>query len=388
MTKQKMSKALQSQIKLSKIFKNISNKQKISPSNPTYGAVSTITTAPVAIGNSIRGAQSQVVQTARGVRVLGRDFGFAITATGSTSESDWTLVGGMPLTPAALPSTILRNYTQMYAEFQIKSITMHYITSSPTSSVGDVLFYFNKNRDSSLPDCTSSSFLPFVLSDPHTIIGPQWTNHSAMIIPAPSFRTTDYGMTTNGYDQSAGEVFIYSKTSTTNSPGYVLFDYDIEFRELSVNPRAGFLPVARAQYNPIAFGLTTTAKTIGDGFAGGVQNNSITNTSSALPSGTAIGDIFKCILDPTNSVIVNAAWTNCTINNLIRQEAGNTVVINDGFTCYARVTATNTLSLAPSLSQALNGYYYQFGVTGTLTFTLCAQISLVAFTNSELQSAY
>jgi hypothetical protein len=393
MSKQKkLSQGQKSQIKLANIFRNIKAKQQ-QQSNPTHGPITTITTAPVAIGNSIRGAQSQVIQTSKGCRVIGRDFGFACTASGLTTLNNWTQVGGMPLTPCCLPSTILRNYVQMYSEFAIKSITMHYITSSPTSSTGDILFYFNKNRDSSLPNCTDNSFLPFVLSDSHTIIGPQWTNHSAMILPVYQFRSTDYAMTAEGHDQAAGELFVYSKTSTTDSPGYIIFDYDIEFRELSVNPRSGILPVSRAQYNPISFGFNSTAVTNLTTVASfTVTGNNIANLSSAMPTGTAVGDIFKVVFDVTNSTLVNPAWTNITPANAFAYSTGAAFTIKDGTTLYAKYTQLGgsfPLTLYPSLAAAISsGAVMLMGVTATVTFTLCANISLVYTENSQSQSSY
>jgi hypothetical protein len=87
----------------------------------------------------------------------------------------------MPITPCCLPSSILRNYCQMFNKFRVNKVIVHYITSSPTSQAGDVLFYYEKDRLAPMADYSSSSFLPYVLSDPHTVIGPQWTNHSAVI---------------------------------------------------------------------------------------------------------------------------------------------------------------------------------------------------------------
>jgi hypothetical protein len=390
MTKQKkLSQGQKSQIKLANIFRNIKSKQQ-QQSNPTHGPITTITTAPVAIGNSIRGAQSQVIQTSRGCRVIGRDFGFACTASGLTTINNWTQVGGMPLTPCCLPSTVLRNYVQMYSEYAIKSITMHYITSSPTSSTGDILFYFNKNRDSSLPNCTDNSFLPYVLSDSHTIIGPQWTNHSAMIMPVHQFRTTDYGMASDGHDQSAGELFIYSKTSTTDSPGYIIFDYDIEFRELSVNPKAGILPVSRAQYNPISFGNGSAAVTTSTDVYVYIQNKNIANITSVVPTGTSNGDIFKVILDVTNSTLVNPAWTNVNTTNLLLPNGvdGSTLSVRDGTTIYARYTSLGGFYLYNTLIDAISDHRMKYGVGATITFTLCANLSLVYFDNSNSQSSY
>lgn len=64
------------------------------PANPTFGPVSTISTAPVAIGNSMSGFKTQVLHTADGCRVIGRDYAFTPAATGNVTG--WALTGGMP----------------------------------------------------------------------------------------------------------------------------------------------------------------------------------------------------------------------------------------------------------------------------------------------------
>jgi len=61
-------------------------KRKNKMKNPANfpSAVSTINTAPVAIGNSIKGAKS-IIQPSKngGVRIIGRDFMFAPIGTGA-----------------------------------------------------------------------------------------------------------------------------------------------------------------------------------------------------------------------------------------------------------------------------------------------------------------
>lgn len=210
-----------------------------------FGPVSQINTAPVSVGNSVRGSKPRITQTTNGARVVGRDFAFALSAT-AAAITGFELIGGMPITPCALPSSILRNYCQMFQKFKVNRIAVHYITSSPTSQAGDILFYYERDALAPMMDYSSSSFLPFVLSDENTIIGPQWTNHSMLVKPTPDWKSTLYGNQTDINEDRCGNIFMFSKTNAANSPGYVLIDYDIQFKELSVNPRAGTLPIARA----------------------------------------------------------------------------------------------------------------------------------------------
>ncbi len=357
------------------------------------GPVSTINTAPVAIGNSLRGMAPKVFQTKDGVRVVGRDFIFAAGST-VAAATGWEVIGGMPLTPSVLPSSILRNYAQMYSKFKVNAAAVHYITSSPTSQAGDILFYYERDRRGPFIDYTNNSFLPYVLSDGHTVIGPQWTNHTLIVKPTDGFNFTDYATNTDLNEDACGSVFLFSKTNSANSPGYMLMDYDITFKELSVNPRAGVLPVARGQWNQICLGKTTAAVTSGvTNFQPVVQGNTVAGAAAALPTGTVTGDIFKIIFQVTDSTVsgVNSAWTNVNSTNLIvYNTAGTTTAttIDDGFTCYG-MYSNSVFNLYPTLEQAIaDTHMFLYGTTATVTYNLCCMISLVYQNNSQQQNAY
>jgi hypothetical protein len=350
------------------------NSRLSKPSNPTFGAVSTINTAPVAIGNSLRGSQPVVLQTVDGVRVIGRDFGFTPGATGAITT--WCLVGGMPLTPCCMPSTALRNFSQMYNKFKFNGCNFHYITSSATSTTGDILFQYNKNADSSNPNWNGNSFLPYILSDPMTVLGPQWTNHTLTVKPSGPFRATDYGLSAASAEYTQGDIFLYSKTSSTDSPGYVIFDYDITFKELSVNPRAGLLPTIKAQWNPVnlgSFGSCTVASTtmIGTTSADGVDT--ITNVVPTL----AIGEIYKFILDVTNSTLTgtgNAVTASVFFTSVIgnNTSASNVFTIADGYALYLVARSSTTLCIYATVDAAFAGAgsVVRAGVTVDYTTTI------------------
>jgi len=364
-----------------------------------FGPVSTISTAPVAIGNSIRGSKPKITNLSDGVRVAGRDFAFAATGTASTVTA-WQLIGGMPVTPSVLPSSILRSYVQTYAYFKFNRIAFHYITSSPTSQAGDILFYYERDRKSPCCDWTNSSFLPYVLSDDLTVIGPQWTNHTALIKPVPEWKTTNFAMNADLDEDSLGTIMMFSKTNATNSPGYILVDYDISFKSLSVNPRAGALPLSRGQLNPISFGLSGSAVTAGSNTVTGltVRGVGLDNASTAMPNGASSGDIYKVIISATASTTLNT-FTACTLSNLVvgPNAIDVAVAIDDGFTAYLSYGDSTsgggdvpTISLYPTLENAISGTKpYLFGVTGTITFALIGHIELV-YNNSGslLQSSY
>ena len=360
-----------------------------------FGPVSQINTAPVSVGNSVRGSKPRVTQTTNGARVVGRDFAFALSATAST-VTGWELIGGMPITPCVLPSSVLRNYCQMFQKFKVNSIVVHYITSSPTSQAGDVLFYYERDALAPMCDYSNSSFLPYVLSDAHTVIGPQWTNHSCLVKPVADWKTTLYGNQTDINEDKAGTIFFFSKTNAANSPGYLLIDYDISFKELSVNPRAGTLPIARGQSS---FVCLDPGSSLTDGTAPAWALNTgtfktIANVVTAVPTGYTVGDIYKVILQVTASTQVNSAWsgtgTTPTTANLLQYADDTAITIDDGFTCYGRASSSTSMVLYSTLEQAVVGSSpLEANVTATsVAVALCAEIQLVRNIDSLTQSSY
>jgi len=364
-------------------------------SAPTFGPITSIDTAPVSIGNSLRGSAPVVTSTKSGIRVLSRDLLFECKST-VAAATDWSLIGGVPITPSVMTSTALRSYCQLYSKFHVNRLLFHYISSSPTSQAGDILFYYEEDRMSPMVDFTApGSFLQYVLSNPNTLIGPQWKNHSIDIKPVDGLNSTDYGMNVDLNEESCGSLFIFSKTNSANSPGYIVVDYDIVFSELAINPRAGVLPIARGQWNYMTIGDTAKATTNGSTvLISTVQGVNPDGSTSAVPTGTVRGDIFKCLALVTNSTVsgTNAAWTNVTTANLASyQVAGNnslSIAMADGFTFYASLV-DNTIYLYPTLANALTStepFYY--GVTATITWRLCLVVSLVGSIGTPIQSAY
>lgn len=372
----------------------------------SFGPVSTINTAPVAIGNSIRGSKATTRTTPDGARIVGRDFAFSLNGTSST-VTEWELIGGMPITPCVLPSSILRNYCQMFSKFKINKLVIHYITSSPTSQAGDVMFYFERDRKSAAPDYSNASFLPFVLSDPLTVIGPQWTNHSLVVNSSRDWKTTAYGLNADLNEDAAGTVYFFSKTNSVSSPGYVLMDYDISFSGMAVNPRAGQLPVSRGQFSQVALGVTTgdavstvagttnvTLRPVGNGVGG---------TAALMPNGAVSGDVYKIVVAARASPIVNtwsAAVGTPTLANIVVAAAAVDLpyTVDDGCTLYGAwsdgVTGGGdapSMTIYPTLETAMirtGGLRY--GVTTTnINFSLCCNLSLVG-SNSFVfnQSSY
>lgn len=355
---------------------------------PRFSPVSTITKAPVAIGNTIRGTQTVDRITRNGHMCTGRDFMYTPVAPGAVAN--WTMVGGCPLSPTAFADSNLRQYAQIYNKFRFLEFTAHYITSSPTSTNGDIMFYYGKNRESPFLNQTSVNLLPFVMSDPNAVLGPQWQNISATFEVDSEWKSLDYGIDDSPKEYAAGELFLLCKSSNTESPGYVIFDYVIEFGEKSIQPRLLTLPITREIYSQLGMN-TTGAITINTPYILVQSGNNISGTTSVLPPGTTDGDIFKVIIDITNSTL--GALSGGVTNSLYGHETAGTVgtiTMSDGFTCYAVFRAGTGFVLylnAPgAYTGAANRQFWASATSLQPTMVLQVWMSYVGSTNFSISN--
>jgi hypothetical protein len=356
---------------------------------PKMRPVSTISKAPVAIGNTVRGINTTERVTRLGKACIGRDFMFTPIAPGAVAN--WTMVGCCPLSPTAFADATLRQYAQLYNKFRFLEFTAHFITSSPTSTNGDVMFYYGKNRESPYLNQTSLNLLPFVMSDPNAVLGPQWQNLTATFDVDSEWKSLDYGIEASPKEYAAGELFLLCKTSNTESPGYVLFDYTIEFGEKSIQPRLLSLPISRQIYSQ--FGLSTSgALVINTPYVLVLAGNGISGSTSTLPVGATDGDIYKVIIDRTNSTL-NANSGNVTTSLYGHEVPGATgqIVMSDGFTCYA-VYGSNYggfilyLNAASAYSGAANRQFWASNTSAQPSMILQVWMSYVGSTNYTLSN--
>jgi hypothetical protein len=243
---------------------------------------------------------------------------------------------------------------QMYNKFRFTAIIAHYITSSPTSAVGDIMFYYNKNREAVFLNQTSTNLLPFVISDPNTIMGPQWQNHSARFDCTGDWLSCDYGMDPTPAQYADGDLFILTKNASTDSPGYVLFDYVIEFKEKSMSPRLLTLPITRILWSQLGLsgnGAATINAAMRFGLGGSVN---LSGGASTLPVGIQDGDIFKVVFDRTNSVLgPNSTFITTSLMDSGIPGSVNSLTWQDGTTIYANYsTGAGGFSFYPNVAAA------------------------------------
>lgn len=338
------------------------------------------TSAPVSIGNTIQGVATRSRPTKEGHVVRGREF--LTTAYGSaTTVITWAMVAGVPLTPVCFVDSLIRMYGSMYEFFRWKKLTVHYVTTSPTSTNGSVMVYYHKGREGVYLKQTSANLLPFVLSDPHTCISPQWQNFSVNLTTDDDWKRCDYGYSADLQHYAAGELFLLSKTTTADTPGYLLMDYEIDFKGLNLTPRLLLWPQPTIVYTP--YSMQTTGQTANAVIELVYESAQVHNVYGNVPNALRADGIYKVIFDISNSngyTTANTTWKSLTRTNA----AGNTTPIGDGTTIYAVcVNSTTTFSFYMNPTAAYVGSgneIFLWNATGTDTSYFNIWFSLIGFT--------
>lgn len=347
----------------------------------TFGPVATIDTAPVSIGNSFNGAAPIISAIPNGQRIQGRDFLQNIDPTATTITS-WTLVGGAPISPVAMISSGVKNLMTMYGNYCVHGVAVHFITSCTTSDVGSIMIYISKGRAEPGLNTTNENFMPLVLSDPNTIISPVWKNCSAIFKPVPEWRPTDLFSSDGLHEQSSGEIFAFTRINSVNVPGYFIIDYDISFQNMQANLKALSLPVARMKYTQVKLvdGGAVTGQVATYSWSGAAALLMDGVTLSIAPTGAAIGDIYKVIINAQDGYV--GAGTLAQAFSINMPIEGGAVAMAatsyfDGATVYGVAVSATAIVLYPNYYAAHVGAAPLLQ-TATITGAVHAMIAYVS----------
>lgn len=310
------------------------NKKKMQRS----AARQSVIAAPVSIGTTIRG-QSQSVSYGRDtVSISGRDF---ICAVGETNQTNWYLGAIVPVNPSFFSSASLARLGQSYRFYRFKRLTAHFITRQPTSSTGEIIIVQHPNPSKELWGSQNTTFLPRVMSSKASVMGPVWTNHSLSLKVDGTFREVD-GMSNSDIDDNIlGELVVYVQSAISDVVGYLMFDYEVEFKEMYINEQASSMPLS------FVFDQSRSDDTANE-VAGAQMLTLLPSAFGGYPAGT----VFKAILNSTASAYATGT-TNNTALALVNRTNSATLSLADGFTFYAVIVGTN-LMWYPTLESAIS----------------------------------
>jgi len=364
-----------------------------SPAQPSvaFGPVATIDTAPVAIGNTVSGSEPIVTNVRDGVRIRGRDF-FINLDTVQAGLSNWYMVGGAPLVPHALTSSLLKSYAGIYSQFMVHGMAFHFITAVGTGTQGDIAMMINKNLADPILPTTNTNFLSVLLSDKNAVLGPLWRNHTAVFYPPPFIYNTDILNDEDLEHRGPGELIVFTKSSVEQTPGYVLMDYDITFKNMQVNVRALTFPLSKMKYYHSAIFVSSLAVTTGN-LAGVVWGGALPSGATAVPPlGVVKGDIYKVVVSAGTEfgTFTNVSLATLLAIPLIQGNGTVTVdpfVIQEGTTMYCVATTTGGFVLYPTYGAArTQSNPFHFGVSATIGVNLPAFFSFVGSVGESVYS--
>jgi len=332
-----------------------------------FGGVTQVSASPVSIGNTVHSVDMRIERTGGGVVAVGRDYVQTVGGTAGTFNS-WTLQAGMPISPIALNASALRGFFQSHELYRVRKLVAHYITSSPTSLAGDIMIVYHINHAGPKVDHTSNNFLAYALSTPSAVLGPQWTNHSVELKVRSNWLGTDVLNAEDVEHQADGEMLVYTKNTTNvnaaDPPGYIIVDYEVEFKGMMTNPRLLTIPSSIYKWFPSAAFFNAAAVGAGDPVRYDVNTASdYALAGGKIPPSTPAGTIFQVVLDFQSAVFgifTPASLATVFAINQARNASGlvtgNMVyAVGTGTTLYAVYRGTTLLDLYPSYPAVFAG---------------------------------
>jgi hypothetical protein len=243
------------------------------------------------------------------------------------------------LNPCYFPSSVIGTTARVYAKFRFKRLVFHFITRQPTSATGEVALVYSSNPVLPAENGASGTFLAKVMSRGNAIIGPIWGNHSINIPCDQQWRFVDCLSSSTVMDNIMGEVQVYTLSSTTDTAGYLLMDYELEFSETVYTPHGTYIPVSTG---------TGQSLTLTDSSATPTALNAVQVTNSTV-TGIANGSIWRFVMNadestPATGTTLANAWqfTNALWSNTTTQSSNaNNFTIVDGQAFYGVVINTS-----------------------------------------------
>jgi hypothetical protein len=301
----------------------------------------------------------------------------------------------MGLSPVSLNASGLRGFFTSFEKYRWNRACAHYITSSPTSTAGDILLFYHTNHAGPKVNHTSTNFLAYALSTDAAVLGPQWTNHSVALIDGPrEWLDTDTFNSEDVQHQADGELLVYTRNTANagvaDSPGYLLIDYDITFSKRMLNARVQTIPSSLFKWIPTSLSLSS-GETAGDPIVmrfGGVNIDGTTPTG--VPSGSAVGEIFQIVFDTTNAVI--SGFSSLTDLSFNYSSSGNTMTmpVTTGTTIYGVIVNTSSIGqmlLYPTYNAVFAGNNLRAGTTATYSWQVPVVMCCVGSVNAVFTQA-
>jgi hypothetical protein len=341
--------------KLSKLPKTSRMKPKQKKLRTEYSklnaipASASITTAPVSIGTTVVATKPMTISTREGIRVVGREF---LCNVYESSNSNWQLSALAPLHPAFYVGSTMGQLARAYQYYRFGAVRIHFVTRQPTSVTGEIALCYSATLTEPAENGASSTFVARVMTRGDAILGPLWTNHVIEVPCDDKWRLVDAFSQPDISLNIMGEVQAYTLSGVTDTAGYLLIDYALDFKTTMFAPHSTNIPISSGP--GASYTLTDTSTTP-------TQNSAVQMSNSTL-TGFNNGTVIKLVCDadestPSTGTTLANAWATSVERNTTTTTASvvtSGLVIADGLTIYGVVIGTS-IYLYSTYEQAVSG---------------------------------
>jgi hypothetical protein len=261
-----------------------------------------ISQAPVSIGSTITASKPTVVGTPEGVLARGREFLVPVT---QANQANWQIGALAPLHPCYYPASTMGTISRAYQFYRYRRVVVHFVTKEPTSTNGEILLAFAPNLLEPAENGAGANFLSRAMTRGRAILGPIWSNHSLEIDCKDTWMKVDAFNSSVFNDNVLGEVQAYTLAGSADTSGYLLIDYELEFKETMFTPHSANLPITTGPGS-------TYVGTQGVGTA----TNAVLLTSTTMFGTTPVGTVWRFVVDADQSSIVTGTMANAWYSGL------------------------------------------------------------------------
>ncbi len=186
--------------------------------------------AKLAVGSKIRSIKPKIRLGSDTARVTGHDLLSAVDGPAAATGPELAVL--WPMNPCYLTSTSLSMYTPFYDEYRIRKAVVTFHTKMPTTTSGEIWMTTTDNPTLNLYDTQSVNFVSKLMSTQNAVMGPIWSSLRINLNPKSGYLKTNPLTDASPCDSTAGDFLVYVQSSSTGGVlGYLMLEYDIEFRK-------------------------------------------------------------------------------------------------------------------------------------------------------------
>lgn len=301
--------------------------------------------APVSIGTSLRSSTPKMTRVNGNVRISARSY---ITSVAETNNTSWFLGAMVPINPLYFDGLPAGRLAGTYKKYRFASLQFHYITRQPTTAAGEVIMAVNNKVSGECLAYSTSSFLPQAMSYQDCLMGPVWTNHTLNVTSCGGWYDVDCLSNNDFEDALPGELYVWVQSALTDTVGYIVADYVLEFSTLDLGPRSVGIP-----YSPGLASIVSLVDTANPA-VGNFPTVTIPAAYAYNTTTRGFGATFRIVLDMSTSTLT-APITASTAWQLLSGALTENVALVDGTTIYGVINSTTGMRLYPTLEGAITG---------------------------------